>query len=168
MFDNMDPRKKKLLMIGIPVVIGIAIIFLLKSKSSASAAAGGTLPSSTANPSGVDVGQLAAFESTVSNQLANLQAAQGGSSTGSSASSSQVGGVPLTLSQFLQGVASSPNPTATENFMQANMAAQQAGQASYWGPPGGQPSLHAGSVPGGPFAAAAAALDGSSATPQVA
>lgn len=68
----MDPGKKKMLMIGIPVVVGIALIFILKGKSTP--AATGTVSTGTnTNNGAIDVGQLSAFESTVSDQLAKLE-----------------------------------------------------------------------------------------------
>lgn len=75
----LDPQKKKLLLIGIPVVIGLAIFFLVKSKSSgAPAATTGVASTGTsgANPA-IDVGQLSAFESNVSQQQAQILAALG-------------------------------------------------------------------------------------------
>lgn len=87
LFDNMNPATKRILLVGIPVVAVIAFVVLVKSKGSSTTA---STPSTTGTTAGglapypgtaIDTGQLAAYESTVSNQLAGIQQALAGQQT---------------------------------------------------------------------------------------
>lgn len=85
LFQNMDPNTKKLLLVGIPIVAVIAFVVILKGKSSTSSSTTSTTGTTT-TPSpypgtAVDTGQLAAYESTVSDQLAQIASTLDGSSS---------------------------------------------------------------------------------------
>lgn len=74
----LSSSQKKMLWVGVPVVIGLALIFLLRNKSSSSTTATTTTPDNTA----LGVDQLTSFENAVQAQFqtigADLAALQNG------------------------------------------------------------------------------------------
>lgn len=78
--QNMSPGTKRLLLVGVPIVAVIAFVVLVKNKSSTSSTTSttGTTGSTTVAPypgTAVDTGQLAAYESSITDQLAQIQSA---------------------------------------------------------------------------------------------
>lgn len=84
----MSPGTKKLLLVGVPIVAVIAFVMLAKKSSSTSSTTSttGTTTTGTYPGTAVDTGQLAAYESSITDQLAQIDQAlaQGSTVDGSS------------------------------------------------------------------------------------
>lgn len=151
-WNNLTPSSKKLLLVGIPVVAVIAFVVLVKGKGKASSssstpATGSTTPAPYPGTA-VDTGQLGAFESQLTNEVAALQGNLDGSGstpmaiapTEALGAQAAVGSGYSISSSYGAGIIEAPSggyysPYATYD---ATLTALEAGQAVFYEPALGQ------------------------------